>query len=451
MRDLWRFLARVFPGIALVLAGCGPDVSMPPARISLPGQYSRMAPVPVPGADQVAWWRGFHDPVLDVLVARGLAENVSIKIAEARLREAEADARAAGNVVSDTLSASVEQTRGSRTGLGGLSLSLAPFGGRHRHAAEAAMARLEAARYGQENARLQLLAQLTQAYVDLRFYQAQQRQQQRDLASRRQTLASLVRQMDLGAATRLDLLSAEALVAETEARIPQLNASIARQANMIATLLGTPAGALGISLEYPGRQPALEAPRRLGIPADLVRRRSDIRQAEALYAAALAEMGQARAAFYPSLSLSGQITAPLDSALSSSQALTVGLSLPLLSLPRVQAEADAAQARAEQAYLAWRLGVLSAVEDVESGLAAVAGSRLAARRAERVVALNAEALDLSRKLLDSRGDMTALDLLDRERAVSQARASLAQSQRDYASDTIALYVALGLGPDPEQP
>jgi outer membrane protein, multidrug efflux system len=230
-----------------------------------------------------------------------------------------------------------------------------------------------------------------------------------------------------------------------------LNASIARQANMIATLLGTPAGALGISLEYPGRQPALEAPRRLGIPADLVRRRSDIRQAEALYAAALAEMGQARAAFYPSLSLSGQITAPLDSALSSSQALTVGLSLPLLSLPRVQAEADAAQARAEQAYLAWRLGVLSAVEDVESGLAAVAGSRLAARRAERVVALNAEALDLSRKLLDSRGDMTALDLLDRERAVSQARASLAQSQRDYASDTIALYVALGLGPDPEQP
>ena len=433
----------------LVLAACSSRSVLPEAQIDLPGQYSRLAPVPQIAASDVQWWRGFHDPVLDRLVAQGLAENVTLRIAEARLAEAAANGRAAGNRVSDALSATLEDNDGRATATGGLSVSLAPFGGRNRHEAAAALARLQAARYGQQGARLTLLSTLTGAYVDLRYYQALLRQQELDLASRKKTLQSLTAQVGLGAATRLDTLSAEALVVETEARIPQLNANVARQGNRISTLLGMPAGALGIALDYPGHQPVLARPKGIGIPADLVRRRPDIREAERLYAAAVADVGKAEAAFYPSLSLSGQISAPLDSAIGTSHALTVGVSLPLLGRPRLKAEQDAAHARADQAYLGWRLTVLTAVEDVESGLAAVAGSRLAASRAGRVVSLNAEALDLSRKLLESNGDVTALDLLDRERSISQARAALAQNQRDYAIDTIRLYVALGLGPDPE--
>jgi outer membrane protein, multidrug efflux system len=240
-------------------------------------------------------------------------------------------------------------------------------------------------------------------------------------------------------------------VAESEARIPAMSAQIARQNARVATLLGQPAGTLGIDLSWTGRQPRLAAPRGPGIPADLLRRRPDIRQAEAQYAAAVADVGQARAAFFPSLSLSGQLSGTVGSAGAPNRTLSLGLSLPLLSLPRVRAEEQASVARAEQAYLSWRLAVLSAVEDVEGGLAAVSGSRLAAKREERVVALNAEALDLSRKLMEGQGDVTALTLLDRERALSQAHLALVQSQRDYASDVIALYVALGLGPDPVVP
>lgn len=451
LHGLWRGLGRVAPAAALVLAGCDGGAPLPAARMELPARYSHVAPPPRPDAALTTWWHGFHDPVLDQLVAQGLAQNVSLQIAAVRVREAEGNARANGAVLSDSFSLSVDHTHYSDTAAGELAINASPFGGRHKSAVAAASARVAAARYGAANARLQLLGELTQAYVDLRFAQAQMAQSRLDLASRHTTLDSLKAQMKLGAATRLDIVSAEALVAETEARLPQLAAASARQEGKIATLLGQPAGTLGINLAYPGRQPVLATPGRIGIPADLVRRRPDIRGAEAQYAAALGDLGQARAAFYPSLSLSGTISAPLDSLTGTSHSSTLGLSLPLLSLPRLQAEADVAHATAEEAYLNWRLSVLSAVEDVETGLAAVAGSRLAVQRTQRVVALNAEALDLSRKLLESRGDVTALDVLDRERLVSQARTSLAQSQRDYASDTIALYVALGLGPDPEAP
>lgn len=445
---LMRNLAQFLPAGALVLAGCGPNTPMPKARMDLPGHYSRLAPVPMLTAAETQWWHGFHDPVLDQLVAQGLAQNVSIKIAEARLREAEANSKAAGNPLSDELNLTADHSTYSDTGAAALSVSVSPFGGRQRHVAGAAAARLDAVKFGEQNARLTLLGNLTQAYVDLRFYQAQLGQQQLDLASRRKTEASLAAQIKLGAATRLDILSAEALVAETEARIPQMNANIARQANKIATLLGVPAGALGIDLSYNGRQPMLDRPNGIGIPADLVRRRPDIREAEQLYAAAVQDMGQAAAALYPSLSLRGQISAPLDANLGSTQTMTLGLSLPILGRPRLKAEVGAAQARAEQAYYSWRLAVLSAVEGVESALVAVSGDRLAAARAGRVVRLNQEALDLSRKMMVGNGDVTALDLLDRERAVSQARTYLAQTQRDYASDTLALYIALGLGAAP---
>lgn len=443
-------------GLGLLVAGCLPGPTYQDPSISLPKSYSRLAPVPTASADLVQWWRGFHDPVLDQLVARGLADNVSIAIAEARVREADALSRragnaslsrGAGNMLSGDLSVDARSSgSGADSVATGLTLSVDPFGGRQR-AREAALARLQEAGYGAQNARLALLSSLTQAYIDLRFYQASVALQQLDLASRRRTLQDIETLLSVGSATKLDAVRAEALVVESEARIPQLNAGAAHQSNKIATLLGVPAGSLGINLAYPGQQPQLAAPGKIGIPADLVRRRPDIRQAERAYAAAVSDIGTAVAARYPTLNLAGDIVAPLDSALLSSQVLSAGLSLPLFDQPGLAAQVDAVQARADQAYLTWRAAVLTAVEDVESSLAAVAGARLAVAGAARVLRLDNEALDLTRQLLESRGDVTVLDLLDRERAVSEARSTLAENEREYATSTVALYVALGLGPD----
>lgn len=443
---------RVYGTAALALA-LGACVVEPVARndspVALPDRYlrdrhDRLAPVLQPGPDLAAWWTGFRDPVLDRLVAQGLSGSVSLAEAEARLREAEALARRAGNRIGGNGSITAETGEGTDTASTGLSLSLDPFGSRRR-GAEAALARLQAARYGVQDARLQLLLALTQTYVDLRFLQASLAEQQADLASRRRTEADIGQLLERGAATQLDLIRARALVAETQTVIPTLQARVAQAGYRLATLLGTPAGALGIDLRG-GRQPVPAETRAIGIPADLVRRRPDIAQAERLYAAALSEVSAAKAARYPSLSLSGNIVAPIAAGTSgSSSGLTAGLVLPIFSQPGLKAEVDASRARADLAYQQWRGAVLSAVEEVETALAAITGSARAVASARRVVALNTEALDLSRRLLDGSGEITVLDLLDRERAVADARSSLSQARRDYALNVIDLYVALGLG------
>lgn len=433
-------------GAAILLAGClpGPDYKAP--RIELPARYARLAPAPVVGADLRSWWTGFKDPVLDALIARGLAGSPTVAQAAARLREAEALLRRAGNMVSGSASESQVNGTGVDTRNSSVGLSFGLFGGQRR-AAEAAFDRVQAAGYGVQNSRLTLLSTLAQAYVDLRYYQASYAQQQMDLASRKQTLSQIEVLLKSGQVTRLDELRSQALVAETEASLPQTSANIARQVNRIATLIGTPAGAVGIDLAYSGRQPSPRFSGPIGVPADLVRRRPDIAGAERSYAAAVADIGTAVGARYPSLSLTGQIIAPRVSGYATSSTLTTGLILPLFDQPALAAGVYVARARADQAYQAWRGTVLQAVEDVQSALAEVAGARQAVVGARRAVALNTEALSLSRQMLEGFGEVTVLDVLDRERAVADSRATLAQNQRDYADSAIALYVALGLGPD----
>ena len=428
-----------------LLAGCtvGPQYRSP--TVDLSDSYSLLVPVGALSEDQARWWLPFDDPVLNRLIELSLSENLSLAEARQRIKEAAAIARRDGVLYRpgiDTTYRSVLDGGGESLTIGA-SLGLDLFGQRRRQA-EASLARLQAAEFDAENAQLLLLSQLTLAYVDLRFNQESILLRQKDLRSRRQTLRDISTLVERGAATRLDQLRARSLVAETEAQLPRLIAQGARQRNRIATLLGRSPGALGIDIAYMGHQPQPDGKAALGVPADLVRRRPDIRQAERLYAAAIAEIGVAEAARYPSLSLSGQILAPVSGG-AETTTLSAGLALPLFEQNALIAQVDASQARASQAYLQWRLAVLLAVEEVENALAAISGSRQGVTASRKVVVINEETLRLSRRLLDTSGEITVLDLLDRERSVSDARGRLAQSLRDYAADYIALNVALGLG------
>lgn len=436
--------------ILLMLAGCLPGPNYQPPQMDLPAGYARFAPAPVVGADLQSWWKGFHDPVLDALIAKGLAGSVTVAEAKARLRLAAAQSRQAGNMASGSLDAAAENGTGGNTRQATFGLSFGLFGG-ERRAAQAAFDRLEAAHYGVQDARLKLLANLAQAYVDLRFYQASLVQQQADLASRRKTFDQIEVLLGSGDVTKLDRIRAEALVNDTEASLPQTEANIIAQVNRISTLVGVPAGMLGIDLSYPGRQPELAVRGPIGVPADIVRRRPDIQEAERAYAAAVADIGTAVGARYPSLSLSGEIIAPRDPGFLVSRTLTTGLVLPLFNQPGLAAGVDAARAQADGAYQAWRGAVLQAVEDVQTALAQVAGASRAVAAAQRAEALDSEAVTLSRAMLENYGTVTVLDVLDREQAVADARATLAQDRRAYADSAIALYVGLGLGPAEAEP
>ncbi|MFK7751030.1 MAG: efflux transporter outer membrane subunit [Sedimentitalea sp.] len=432
--------------VAVVLSGCAQQSPITrDLTTNLPDKYARVSPVTAPNTAQLDWWTHFDDPVLSTLVQKGLSNNLSIAQARARLREAEANARRArGGILSGNAELNATKNRpGANTKGAELGLTLNLAGADYRRT-QAAIDRLEASRIGTDDAMRLVLSEIAVTYLNLRFQQQILRTRQQDLASRRRTVSEVEKQVNAGVATRLDQLRTASLAAETRVELPQIEAEILRQRNRVSTLLGVPVGTLGINLEYPGRQPLPKQGIDLGIPADLLRARPDIRQAERLYAAAISDLEAAKAERYPSLSLSGVLSSPISGGPSSSS-LVAGLVLPVFNQPALAAEVDATQARINQAYLQWRIAVLNAVEEVETAQAALRTNTTARNAAREVVAMNEEALLLSRRLLTSRGNITVLDVVDRERALSASRAALAQNTRDLAISYVQLRTALGQG------
>lgn len=430
--------------LAASLAACVniPDYDTP--NMHLNDRYSTLAPQPRVSEAAQHWWQDFDDPVLSKLVTQAIVDSPSLAEAESRLVEAAAQLRKARPAVSGDVSLDATHNSGSPDTLSADATATFGIFGRRAARISAASARLDAERFGADDARRVLIEQIATAYVQLRFFQQSLRERHRDMSSRQATLQEIQAQKNAGAATELDVVRARALVAEIEVDIPQTRAEIIRQRNRLSTLLGRPVGLLDIDLNNATRQPHAQKMNNLGVPADLLRIRPDIRQAERLYAAAVSDLNESRANRYPRLNLSGVLRAPLESG-SSSQSLTAGLVIPLFSQPALAAEVDAAEARVIQAHLRWRQLVLQAVEEVETALAALEASGRATSSARDLVQLNERALNLTRRTMESGGDVTVLDLLDRERTLTSARQVLASNRRDAALNYIALRSALGSG------
>ena len=429
----------------LVLSGCGIGPVFTPPQIALPDRYELLAPVSKASVEDRQWWRHFNDPLLDQLVEAALADNITLAQTEARLREAKALARRDSVLLSGDgdLTATRSSISSADEDTLGVNLQVGLAGG-DRWKAKGAAQRLQAAEFATLEARRTVLAELGIAYADLRFAQASLTSRNLDLTSRQRTLRDVQRLLDAGEATQLDSLRAQSLVSEIRAQIPGLQAEVLRQRNRISTLLGVPVGSLPMDLGYRGSQPDPSMRIVASVPADLLRARPDIRQAERLYAAAVSDLGVAEAARYPRLSLRGAITAPVDGT-SSSESLIAGLTVPLFNQPALAASAKAAEAKVQQAYLNWRSNVISAVEEVENAQASLQASSGVRKETRRLVDINRRALSLSRDLLTSRGEITVLDVLDRERALTEARLQQARSQRDVAVDYIILHTVLGQG------
>ncbi|SLN32404.1 Cation efflux system protein CusC precursor [Roseovarius albus] len=431
--------------LAVALSACGDMGQYTEPEIDLPDVYSVIAPVKAPSRADTEWWLNFNDPVLNGLVARGLADNLSIAEAQARLKEAEANLRGARVAVTgdgtvefsgrdpgqERIEASIEAQ-----------INLANEAG---HRGAAAQARLEAAEDDEREAQRAVLAEISNAYTELRFFQTTRKRRAQDQASRQKTINDIQKQLNAGEATQLDLLRAQSLLAETESEIPLIESNIIRQRNRLATLLGRPVGLLNVDLGYKGHQPLPSGVTDPGIPADLLRARPDIQRAERLYAAAISDMSAANAARYPSLTLSGIISGGYNGPSAPLETILAGLVLPVFTQPALAAEVDAADARASQAYLQWRAAVIQAVEEVENAQALLGAAKRATRAAQRAVDLDQRSLALSRELVASGGNITVLDVLDRERSLASSRTSLAQSQRDIAIGYIELQSALGRG------
>ena len=450
---IWRNLRPicVFAIVLGTLAGCANTTPYAAPVFPFLGSYTGQksgAPVLL---QNTAWWKGFKDPTLDRLVERALRDNLSLASAKERILEAEANLNGIPGQVTLTSSLGAQSSRStggpSRTRSEaqlGLSWLLDPYGAR-REQGKAARARIEVADAETDAAQLLVLLNLSNAYVDLRFRQQVLRIRHQEIRARRQTLKLTQTLFDQSSATRLDLVRAEARLSEAEASLPTARAAILRQQYQIAGLLGAVPGALDISLDD-GAMPHPSMATTVGIPADILRNRPDVRIAERIYYANVADTNVAQAQLYPQLSLSGAITLASIASGASGAEYVFGPTLTLPDLPDGPRKAAvAAQAsRTRQAYTAWQATVLDAIGEVETAMTDYAAAASAVQASQKTVRLYREAADLTRDLVLS-DSATLSDLLDAEASITSAELTLAENQRQHAFGFINLNVSLGSG------
>ncbi len=447
---------------ALALGGCvvaGTDYR--PPRVPVPARWTAGADGRAPDPAVLArWWRQLGDPVLDGLVADALRANLDLATARARLREARAFRSLARADLGPSLGASASGSAARSTAGGtpttrelysaGLDASWEPdvFGGLRR-GVEAAEADLQAAREDLRATQVTLVAEVALDYVDLRTAELRLRIAEATLVAFRDTYDLARWRFEAGLVSELDVAQARTALERTRAALPALAAEVAEARHRLAVLLGRTPGELHERLVATAEVPVADLSVAVGIPADTLRQRPDVRAAERRLAAQTARLGQAEAALYPRFDLSGSIglealdLAALGSA-GSVLSLFAGLTAPIFESGRIRAAIRIEDARLEQARLAFRAAVLTALEDVENALVRVATTAERRARLSEATESAREALELA-ELSYGSGLADFLSVLDSQRTLLELEEALATSTGALAQAQIQLYKALGGG------
>ncbi|MGE4372192.1 MAG: efflux transporter outer membrane subunit [Xanthobacter sp.] len=461
------------PALSLLLAACsvGPDYTAPdfllPESWNADGKSAQVTP------PQLAnWWKTLSDPTLNALMDEAVANNLDVATARARVREARASYRQQVGSLFPAVDGSASYTRGdngSRTGTDGVversgvysqyqagldaSWELDLFGANRRA--------VEAERYGAQAAEddlratlLTLVGDVATNYVTARGYQARIVLAKRTAATQRETAELTRTRMAAGAVSAVDAANAAGQAASTEATIPELEAVYAQTVHRLAVLTGQQPSALNRRM---ARSRPIPVPRRgvrKGVPADVLRNRPDLRQAERDLAQSTALIGQAEAERYPSVSLTGNVstmgTRIGDLARGSSISWAWGptLTVPVFEGGQLKAQVEVREAQRDQSFLAYHAAVLTALEDVENASVALTQERRKAQKLTASAQAYRKAAELSHSLYRN-GSTSFLEVLDAERSLYSAEDTLLQSRVAITTHYVALNKALGGGWDGE--
>jgi NodT family efflux transporter outer membrane factor (OMF) lipoprotein len=328
--------------------------------------------------------------------------------------------------------------------------------GRVQRSIEAAQASLEAVEADQDAVQVSLIGELARAYVELRGLQRRLAVARDGIASQADS-ASIVRsRAQAGLTSELDLARAQALVAGSRARVPELERDLREHAHRIALLLGEAPGALLSELGGESAIPEPLAQPDLGLPARLLVRRPDLKRAERELAAQSARIGAAEAARYPRLDLLGSLawlaTELRDLPEGDSLAWSLGSSLGLTvyDAGRKEAQVEIEAARAAGLEIAYRQAVLAALKEVEDALASLEAARLRAGLLAEVAGEQRRAAELAQELYTA-GLTDYLAVLDAQRQLLDVQDQLAQAQAQHSVQFVAVCKALGGGWDPAAP
>ncbi len=463
-------------GMAATLSACaaGPDYRAPqPAALGVPNAYyTAPAGGALTEAELASWWTRLNDPVLAGLIDQAVSSNLDIVQAQARLlqaRESLVQARAAflpqvnasgsggrnysnrggGTRVIDGNVVSTGSDRWSSSySLGANASWQIDLFGELSRSAEAARADLAASGYDLANVRMTIIAEVVTNYIQARQAQEQLRIARDTQAIQQDNYNIANWRLQAGLVSSLDEQQARAQLAQTNAAIPQLEASLRGSLNRIAVLTGQAPGEATRALEARAPIPVASTMIAIGIPADTLRQRPDVRAAERALAAATARIGVAQAQLYPSLGISGNIGTNATSIKSLFDIITGGVFANVAQVifdgGRLASQVRSQRAATDAAFAAYKQSVLTALEDVENAMASLNSARQ--RKAEFATAFDASnnAALLARSQYQS-GLIDFQTLSNTETTLLNARNSLAAAQADEVLAIAQLYNALGGG------
>ncbi|WP_076744162.1 efflux transporter outer membrane subunit [Sphingomonas jeddahensis] len=471
-------MTRMRASLLLVaaLGGCtvGPDYRpRTTAELGVPDAFSVTAG---PKRDDLTrWWRSFDDPVLGDLVEQAATANLDVAQATARLRQAREALLQSRASLLPTLNGSggfsrSETLRGGQTlitlpdgttqsigGGGGSNFSLGldaqyqlGLFGEVRRTVEASRAQYEASGFDQATVLLSVQAEVARNYVLARLYQLQLVNARDSLALQDDNLEIAGFRVQAGLVSSLDQEQARAQRAQTAASVPQIEQQYNAAVSRLGVLTAQAPGALKPLLAATKPIPRGPQTQGIGIPADVLRQRPDVRAAERSLAAATAQIGVAKAALYPALAISGNIDTRagnlgglLDTV---TGGLFAGLTQAIFNGGRLNSQVRSAEAATDAALATYKQAVLTALEEIENAVVALNTAEV--REREFGVALEAANNSAILSRSQYRTGLTDFTTLSQQEAsLLSARNSAAQARADHATALVQLYTALGGGWD----
>ena len=457
-------LSVALPALSLVACQMiGPDYFRP--KQALPVSYQEAQATDAAATISNQWWTLYNDEVLNDLIAKASKNNTDLKIAVARIEEADGYMREVGAALFPQVNLDSSANRFKVTELGATPLfnGMSPtrsnynvklsttfeldFWGKLRRAQESAKAQALASRFAKDTVDLSLKSLVTGDYLLLRSLEAQIELSKASMKSREDSLALTKRRLEGGVSSALDVHQSEVAYNNLKAQL----ADFTRQRAIIAHQLAVLTGDLDLKIAAGDIQslPIPPVPP-VGLPSTLLEARPDVRQAEQNLIAANAKIGVAKAALFPTISLTaglGGESKDLGDVLKSAARIWNGglsLNLPVFDSGRLSSKVDQASAKKKQLLASYERAVQNAFTEVNDALVNVR------QNTEREAALNAsqssasKALEIANNRYKS-GYTGYLEVLDAQRVFNDASLAYVQSRQARLTSTVELFKALGGG------
>ncbi len=437
---------------ACALAGCSVPLIRPDATQAVAGQYATMQQGGA--ALDVDRWSRIGDPQLTQVLALSRVHNADLRSAAASVMSARAQAgqsradlypRVTGTASATASETEIEGRSDSSSALLEASWEIDLFG-KFRNSACAANVRARAEELSYAGSYVSLAAEVANGYVDYRACKLAEAEYRNALASQQETVTATRSLVNAGLSASADLSLARANVANAEINLTSQRADCKVAAQSLTRVVGVFRGQIGAALGKGGGLPAAKTFRVASVPADMLRQRPDVIEAEKRFAAALLDLKVARANLYPSLTLDGSVTASG----SSSWSFGPALSLPILDGGASRAAVRVSNADALIAAQTYRSTVLTAVSEVDGALTRLAAARANLSSAESLVQQYKSyfnAIDEDWRA----GGASLLDREDARRQVQSARITRISQRKAMLVQWITLYNAVGGGWVPPTP